>query len=747
MSNNKKIKKKLLRYTVFVVIISVILVLYTFCVVFASTKAENKSHVAYVNAILGEYKLLFSQKIESDFNTLIAVSDMIEQGYISKEDIINDVFTYFPQHSEFNKIGYYSVNAENEIITGEKSDIKYEFSNRPDQEKRTIRSAWKGEKIISEVYTEDGKDKICYALPVYKDGTVEGALTANIYLDRFVNIMNSQTLDGIKVNIAWVDKNANIIRCSEADISEGKRSDIIKKAWSNKEGFEQTSPVVKKIDILLEKNTYPLYKIEIGQNDWSLVYIDSEGEITSPVYSSIFVLIVMFTLLMVFCLVIVLYTFKYIKNDKKTILSLVDYDQLTKVYNTGEFINQVEQIEDDSKNYCAVILNFRHFQYVNNIFGRNTADKILIEAANILQSNLNTDEFVCRYRSDEFCMLLEVKDRNKLKNRILNIINNISNISTKLQNEYAIKLYCGVSFGKPDRQKKMPIVDMLNEAEFALKTIKQGYENDIAFYDSSAKEKKIFENELESSMEQALKNNEFKLFLQAKKSLLNDEIAGAEAIVRWIKPDGKIIYPDQFIPLFESNGFCTSLDLYMVDKVCALQRKWLNQGKKIIPISINQSKALFYRKDYIKNLCAITEKYDIDKKYIVLEILEGLAAEDIETLNHTIVMLREKGFQISMDDFGSGYSSLNIFTSIELDEIKLDKVFLRSIGTGKEQKQKQMMENIISIAKSFGIRTVTEGVENEAQEIFLKSINCDYGQGYLYSKPITTDEFEEKYIN
>ena len=298
MLNDRKIKKKLVRYTIFFVIISTILVISALCVVYVSRKAENNSHVAYVNAILGEYKLHFSEKIQSDFNTLIAVSDMIEQDYISKEDIINDVLTYFPIHSEFNKIGYYSTDAEYKIITGEKSNIKYEFSNRPEEEKQTIRSAWQGEKSVSEIYIEDGKEMICYAVPTYEDNKIDGALTANICLDKFVNIINSQTLDGIKVNIAWVNRDGDIIKSSEEDVFEGKRADIIESAWSNKADFYSTSPAVKKIDIVLDKNTYPLYSIEIGQNDWSLVYIDSAGEVTSPVYSAIVMLIVIFGFLL-----------------------------------------------------------------------------------------------------------------------------------------------------------------------------------------------------------------------------------------------------------------------------------------------------------------------------------------------------------------------------------------------------------------------------------------------------------------
>lgn len=246
MSNDKKIKKKLLRYTVFMIIVGAVLIVSAVCIVYTSKKAENNSHVAYVNAILGEYKLNFSNKIESDLSTLVSIADMIEQGYISKDDIIKDVFTYFPKNSKFEKIGYYSIEAENKIITLDGSNIKYEFSNRPEKEKQTIRSAWQGNQTVSEVYTEDGKDKICYAVPVYEDGKVDGAITANIYLDKFVDIINANTLDGIKINIAWVNKSGDIIEYSEANILQGKRADIIKKAWSNKENFQFTSPVVKK---------------------------------------------------------------------------------------------------------------------------------------------------------------------------------------------------------------------------------------------------------------------------------------------------------------------------------------------------------------------------------------------------------------------------------------------------------------------------------------------------------------------
>lgn len=742
IENNRQIKRNLLKYTVLMSVSCFILVLCMICVIYTGKKAEERVQVATVNAVLDEYEIMFSEKINSDFDLLFTLSEMIEQGYIPKNYILSDKFKY----SEFEKIGYYSTIYENNKITLPQSNIDYQFDNRPENEKDIIRKAWQGECNISKIYEEDGYKKISYAVPVYKNDKVEGALTGVIKEEKLAQIVDSKTASGVIVTIAWVDQDGNIIDLSRSGTFKGKRHKIIQTAWDNKADFEKVSKNIKRLEITLDKQTYPVYCADVGFNGWSLIYIDSEGEILSPIDKTIFVLMVIFITFMTFGLIMIFLISRYIKNDKKTISRLSDYDQLTGVYNAGQFIKQAEYVKQNDKKYGVAILNFRHFQYVNSIFGRNTADKILIETAKILKQDLAESESICRYKSDEFCMLLQMKDNEDTQKRILHVIKKISAISEKLDKKYVLRMYCGISVHSGE-QTEFDISEMMNEAEFALKTVKNGYGNDIAFYDASVRERKIFQNQIENSMEQALKDGEFKLYLQPKKNLLTDEITGAEALVRWIKPDGSMIFPDQFIPLFEANGFCISLDLYMVEQVCALQKKWLDEGRKPVQISINQSKLLFYHKDYIKKLCSITHKYGIDNKYVVLEILEGLVAENIETLNQTINILRENGFQISMDDFGSGYSSLNTFTSIELDEIKLDRVFLRSMGTDKEKKQKKMMENIISIARGFGIRTVTEGVETKEQEIFLKAIGCDYGQGYSYSKPIPAEEFEKLYMN
>ena len=209
---------------------------------------------------------------------------------------------------------------------------------------------------------------------------------------------------------------------------------------------------------------------------------------------------------------------------------------------------------------------------------------------------------------------------------------------------------------------------------------------------------------------------------------------------------GKMIYPNQFIPLFESNGFCARLDMYMVEQVCRQIRKWTDDGIEPIPISVNQSKLLFYEEDYIENLCGILEKYHIKSELITLEILEGLAVGNMEELNRKIDLLKEKGFRISMDDFGSGYSSFNTLGRIHIDELKMDRVFLSAI-TGEEGKRQEIiMAQVVDLAKRLQISTVAEGVETEQNEALIRRLGCDYGQGFYYSRPVSTVEFDEKYM-
>ena len=216
--------------------------------------------------------------------------------------------------------------------------------------------------------------------------------------------------------------------------------------------------------------------------------------------------------------------------------------------------------------------------------------------------------------------------------------------------------------------------------------------------------------------------------------------------MRWVRPDGLSFYPDQFIPVFEKNGFCVDLDFYMVDQACRTLRRWLDEGRDVIPISVNQCRLMLYEAGYVQRLCSILNRWNIPPRLIVLEVTESLALESIDRVRAVLLGLHGQGFSISMDDFGSGYSSLNTLKDLPIDELKLDRVFLAARDETDEEKRDLVLKNVIHLAQELHITTVVEGVETEAQLDFIRRMHCDLAQGYYFDRPISVEEFEQKYL-
>lgn len=279
-----------------------------------------------------------------------------------------------------------------------------------------------------------------------------------------------------------------------------------------------------------------------------------------------------------------------------------------------------------------------------------------------------------------------------------------------------------------------------------MQSIEHTHHTDIAFYNHDMHNAVRKKNSIESQMYPALQNKEFKLFLQPKFGMKNEGLVGAEALVCWQNPDGSYRYPNEFIPLFEENGFCLKLDLYVVERACEQIKAWKDAGLTPVPISVNQSKMLFSDLHYPDNLMQILNRYHVSPSLITLEILEGVATDNLELLNHQIEALHALGFRISMDDFGNGYSSLNMLYQLNIDELKLDRGFLRQVSKEDEERRYIILEQIVSFARKLGIATVAEGIETQEDEALIQALKCNFGQGYFYDKPMSAKEFSQRYM-
>ena len=248
---------------------------------------------------------------------------------------------------------------------------------------------------------------------------------------------------------------------------------------------------------------------------------------------------------------------------------------------------------------------------------------------------------------------------------------------------------------------------------------------------------------MEKELLNSIKNNEFVIYLQPKFDTITERIVGAEALVRKLK-DGKIIMPDKFIPIYEKNGMITLLDTYVLEEVCKLQKKWKEQNFLLLSVSVNESRHHLKNKNHIKELKEIVNKYKVNPELIELEMTETTIVEDIKLASNAANSVKEIGFKVSMDDFGTGYSAFNILKDIEIDILKIDKTFFENLENNK--RAQIIIEAIIRMCKKLNIKTVAEGIETKKQVEFLKKMSCDIIQGYYFSKPVTIEEYEEKYL-
>lgn len=249
--------------------------------------------------------------------------------------------------------------------------------------------------------------------------------------------------------------------------------------------------------------------------------------------------------------------------------------------------------------------------------------------------------------------------------------------------------------------------------------------------------------QIEAEMEPALQNGEFQVYLQPKVNMITAKVFGAEALSRWVHPVEGIRSPLSYIPLFEENGFVVKLDMYIFEQICKLKAEWYKQGVEFacIPISINMSRLHLFKKEFVDELSAIVEKYDVNPSEIEVEITESVYLNDYSELIQVVSRLQERGFSVSIDDFGSGYSALNMLKDIPVDTIKIDKEFLQL--SANTERGKKVIKNVIILCKDLKLHVTVEGVETEEQIDFLTNYGCEIAQGFYYSKPIPVKEFEE----
>ncbi len=425
-------------------------------------------------------------------------------------------------------------------------------------------------------------------------------------------------------------------------------------------------------------------------------------------------------------------------NDLQAERYRATHDPLTGLYNKEFFYEKVRQRLDEQpeEQFILICSDIGNFKMVNDVFGMECGDRVLIRIARALHKMCKPDQIYGRIGNDGFALLMKKSDYGE------EYFQNVpqSKVYVEKDIEYPIRLYLGVY---EIVQKDLPVSGMCDRAKMAIATIKGNYQKRLAYYDEKLRQSVLNEQEIMGELDDAIASGQFHIYLQAQVNG-QGESHGAEALVRWIHPKKGYLPPSAFIDILEKNGAIVRLDRYIWELACQKLREWTDEGREDMYLSVNISPKDFYFIDIYETFTSLVEQYGINPGRLHLEITETSVMTDVQQRIKIIERLQAYGFIVEMDDFGSGYSSLNMLKEIHVNVLKVDMVFLRK--TTEMERSRKILRTIIALAQELGMETIVEGVETSEQLEFLKSISCDIFQGYYFAKPMEVSQFEEIYM-
>lgn len=489
-----------------------------------------------------------------------------------------------------------------------------------------------------------------------------------------------------------------------------------------------------------EKHTAVLQPVQV--NDWAVLAvvpsITLSGYYNYTMYGTI-------AIVAGACIIFLFLMYRQIRLMDKSHLALerLAYkDQLTGLRNYAKFQLDSNKLlkETPGQKYAVWSFDIKKFFSINDIFGNSTGNRVLKRVACLLQEDSEqAGGLCCRISGDQFAGLYPYAEKEQLKSWFLDLISRLIQRDVIAENQMHIDVAMGL-YCLEDFDNASSVNDMVNRASAAKREAKKMAGNAMRFFTHEMSERVRRQNELEAAGTAALAKGEFTFFLQPKVSIQNGfQIIGAEVLARWNHSASGWVSPAEFIPLFESNGFVVELDRYIFEQACSWYVRWRAEGGPPLRLAVNVSRQGLLHEDFIDHYTAVKEKYKIPNRVLELEFTESMVLEDYRLFHDKVEELQRRGFVCSIDDFGSGYSSLNVLKNLPIDVLKLDILFFQN--SLDERRERTVVANLVNMAKQLNIKVVAEGVESHKQVEFLRQTRCDVIQGYVFSKPLPKREF------
>ena len=481
-------------------------------------------------------------------------------------------------------------------------------------------------------------------------------------------------------------------------------------------------------------------------SDGREVYLKSSVVINATDYVTVDRLLSSLTVVyMVVLLIVIINAVNSILNQKR-LIKMFFTDGVTGGRNWSFFLMKGEQRLKKRRNAkrSYAVLDVDVVKYLNFCICHSISEgeKLLCRVYRNIKDTVGRRDMVVRCNSADFAVLMEIRDPDSAREKINSLMKAVESAA----GEYSVNFHMGAYLieGSSDRsaRKYIDLEELYNNASTAREALDNTDESGISYFDSKMVEDQRWVNTVSERQQAALDNEEFVVYYQPKYDPRTDTLRGAEALIRWQSPEFGFLTPYKFIPIFENNGFITEIDHYMIAHAARDQKRWLDMGLECVPVSVNVSRTHFAEPDLAEQIRDMVDKEGTPHELIEIELTESAFFDDKKAMLRTVTKLKEYGFAVSMDDFGSGYSSLNSLKDMPLDVLKLDAEFFR--GENADQRGRIVVAEAIRLARSLEMRTVAEGVEIKEQVDFLAEQQCDMIQGYYYAKPMPGQDYEQK---
>ena len=609
------------------------------------------------------------------------------------------------------------------------------------QDREYFQASLKGKKAVSSPLEDrvGGNQIFVYSVPLYHNKEITGVLYGVKETGEVADSLLVKSFDHEGFSMLADKEGRIILRQDSNRLSDISKLDELK--FEDKfHSIDQLSGKEGVLSFTYQNEAMFMAYEPLNYNDWYVVSMVPASVVASQIASFSHMAMLTWVILILIFMLLVVYIYITYHRNSKQMEKLLFEDTLTSGDNFNRFKHNAEELlEGDHGPLALVEFDIQDFKMFNKLHGYTAGDALLKEISRIGTMYCESREYCARMSDDRFVILWQETSESVITRRINTLYTTVVK-SFERNNGYAKFHLCfGVYLLKKEDHDLMKCLDL---AIYAKNHIKQDRERYISFYDNEMYDQIIRERKMEERMESALDHGEFLVYLQPKVDVRNGSVMAAEALVRWNDPEHGMISPGEFIPLFEKNGFLEKLDMFVFETICKTLASWHKKGERLISISVNISKSYMFFEGFAQRMKTIADQYDLPDGLIELEITESVIFENSKELIAIIKELKSYGFRISMDDFGSGYSSLNMLKEVPIDIIKLDQVFFRN-SEDSQARARLIVEGILQMIELLHIDAVAEGIETKEESEFLKRVHCPIAQGFYFYRPMPIAEVEK----